>query len=205
MTTFDASAYNDLPFIADANARFESQLASAGLTRTQFFSKLAPLFLEAPYAGHYAACLIHRHYALNAGERMVTTGPSAKPSSNTSPNVVGERWASNGEVIEHKLTDDPASNPPGPPPEFFSKFKSILDAHGINTLGVCHASGKLADGFLFLESPGPGDREQVTTLVRRSSPELKHSFEAAWSPKINPEDGFYTMGCCCNCTEDCYR
>ncbi|KDR67423.1 hypothetical protein GALMADRAFT_1086292 [Galerina marginata CBS 339.88] len=203
MPAFETSAYNDLPFIADANARFENQLASAGLTRTQLFSKLAPLFLEAPYAGHYAACLIHRHYSLHSGERMVTTGTSARPSTETSLNVVGERWASNGEVIEHKFTDDPASHFPAPPPEFFAKFKSILDAHGIDILGVCYASGKLTDDYLFLESPGPGDREQVTTLVRRSSPELENSFEAAWIPKVNPEDGFYTMGGCCNCTSGC--
>ncbi|KDR71366.1 hypothetical protein GALMADRAFT_214011 [Galerina marginata CBS 339.88] len=187
MSTFDVSAYNDLPFIADANARFEDQLASAGLTRSQFFKKLAPVFLEAPYIGHYAACLIHRHYSLNDGERMVTNGPSARPSTETSANIVGERWASNGEVIEFKFTDDPASHAPHPPAEFFAKFKSIVDAHGIDMLGVCYAPGKLADDYLFLESPGPEDREQVTHLVHSSASENKHSFEASWIPNLSPD------------------
>ena len=205
MASFDVSAYNDLPSIAEADARLEDQLASAGLTRTQFFSKLTPVFLEAPYAGRYAACLIHRHYSLNDGERMVANGPSTKPSTDTSPNIVGERWASNGEVIEHKFTDDPASYPPPPPAEFFAKFKSILDAHGIDILGVCYAPSKFQDGFLYLESTGSGDREQITNLVHCSAPQLEHSFEAAWILKANPENGSYTMAKCCNCTVGCYK
>ena len=203
MASFDVSAYNDLPSIADADARLEDQLALAGLTRNQFLSKLTPVFLEAPYAGRYAACLIHRHYSLNGGERMVATGPSTKPSTDTSPNIVGERWASNGEVIEHKFTEDPASHPPPPPAEFFAKFKSILDAHGIDILGVCYAPSKYQDGFLYLESPGSGDREQVTALVHGSAPQLDHSFEATWILKANPENGSYTMILCSNCTVGC--
>ncbi|KDR77564.1 hypothetical protein GALMADRAFT_407778 [Galerina marginata CBS 339.88] len=204
MSTFDVSAYNALPFIAAANTRFEKQLETAGLTRTQFFTKLVPLFREASYAGNYSVCLIHRHYSLNDGERMVTTGDSAKPSMDTSENIVGERWASNGQVIEHKFTDDPASHPPPPPAEFFSKFKSIVDAHGVDILGVSYAPGKLEDDFLLLESPGPGDREQVTTVVHRLSEERKHGFEAAWIPRFDSKRGFYTMGGCSNCSPcDC--
>ena len=203
MASFDVSAYNDLPSIADADARLEDQLASAGLTRNQFFSKLTPVFLETPYAGRYAACLIHRHYSLNDGERMVATGPSTKPSTDTSPNIVGERWASNGEVIEHKFTEDPASHPPPPPAEFFAKFKSILDAHGIDILGVCYAPSKYQDGFLYLESTGSEDRERITTLVHCSALQLEHSFEATWMPKANPENESYAMGTCSNCTDGC--
>ena len=204
MASFNVSAYNELPSIAVANTRLEDQLASAGLTRDQFFSKLTPVFLEAPYAGRYAACLIHRHYSLNDGERMVGTGPSAKPSTDTSPNIVGERWDSNGEVIEHKFTEDPASHPPPPPAEFFAKFKSILDAHGIDILGVCYAPSKFQDGFLYLESAGSGDREQITSLVHSSAPQLEDSFEATWIPKVDSEDGSCTMHKCCNCTNGCY-
>jgi hypothetical protein len=197
MVSFDVTAYNNIPSVADADARFEEQLASAGLTRKQLFSDLAPLFLESPYGGRYAPCLIHRHYSLNDGERMVTTDHSSKPSTDISPKIVAERWSSSGEEVEHMFTDDPTSLPPPPPVDFVAKYKSILDSHAIDALGICYAPDKLADVFILTEANGLADRERVTTIIHHSARSNK-SYDVTWLVTRNP-DGLaviITASCC---------
>jgi hypothetical protein len=197
MGSFDIIAYNDLPFVSDADARFKEQLASAGLTRKQLLSDLAPLFLEPPYAGRYAACLIHRHYSLKDGERMVTTEHSTKPSTDTSAQIVAECWSSSGEEVEHRFIDDTTTLPPPPPVDFLAKYKSILDSYGIDVLGVCWAPDKVADGFIFAEVEGLEDRERVTTIIHHSARSDK-SYDVMWLVTRNP-DGvsvIITVGCC---------
>jgi len=197
MVSFDVTAYNKLAFVADADARFKEQLASAGLTREQLFSKLAPLFLESPSAGRYAICLIHHHYSLKDGERMVTIDHSTKPSTDTSPQIVAECWSSSGEEVEHRFTDDPTTLPPPPPVDFLAKYKSILDSHAIDVLGVCYAPDKPADGFISAESDGPGDRERVTTIIHHSA-RGDNSYDVMWLVTCN-SNGLcvvITAGCC---------
>lgn len=197
MSNFDIIAYNNLPFVADADARFKKQLASAGLTREQLLSELAPLFLESPYAGRYAACLIHRHYSLKDGERMATTDHSTKPSTDISPQIVAECWSSSGEEIEHRFTDDLTTLPPPPPVNFLAKYKSILDSYSIDVLGVCYAPDKVADGFIFAEVEGHGDRERVTNIIHHSARSDK-SYDVMWLVTRNPGgvSVIITVGCC---------
>jgi len=190
---FDVARYSNLPFVADADARFNEQLASAGLTREQLFSKLGPLFLGSPYA----ACLIHRHYSLNDGERMVTIGESTQPSTDTSRQIVAECWSSSGEEIEHRFTDGSTTLPPPPPFGFFTQYKIILDSHAIDVLGVCYAPDKLADGFIFSESGGLGDRERVTTIIHHSA-RSDHSYDVTWLVTCNT-DGVYEVTTACGC------
>jgi hypothetical protein len=206
MVSFDVTSYNNLPLVADADARFKEQLASAGLTREQLLSDLAPLFMEAPYAGLYAACLIHRHYSLKDGERMVTVDHSTKPSTDTSPQIVAECWSSSGEEVEHRFIDNLTSLPPPPPVDFLAKYKSILDSHAIDVLGVCYAPDKPADGFIFSESGGLGDRERVTIIIHHSD-RSGNSYDVIWLVTRDPDGPCRVIVACgCDgtgCVSDC--
>ncbi|PPQ98278.1 hypothetical protein CVT26_013522 [Gymnopilus dilepis] len=165
------ASYNALPLVQEADKRFEQQLASAGLSRDEFFAQLAPLFLDAGVAGQYAACLVHRHYLLMDGERMVTRGSSSRPASvDDSPNIVADSWLPTGEAFEYRYTTEPAIATP-PPKLFFDRFRSIMDKYRIDTVGICSAPDvtNLAPDFVLLERPGSHDREQVTNIVPRSS------------------------------------
>jgi len=200
MVHFDIKAYNNLPLIADADALFQKQLASAGITRSQLFLQLAPLFLQDGNAGRYAICLVHHHYDLKAGERMVTTGFSTKPSIDASDNIVPTSWLNTGEVVEFMFTPSPSALPPPPSAEFFAKFKSILATNNIDVLGVCYAANDLDDGFMLRESDGAGDRERVLSVVHNSTPMGADFYSASWIPKVNPDNGSYivVLGGCCN-------
>jgi hypothetical protein len=199
MSKFDVAAYNQLLLIHEADNRFNDQLASAGITRPELFSQLAPILLEGEHAGKYAICLLHRHYSLNKGERMVTNDLVTKPSTNTSPRVVAERWSCTGQEIEYRLINDPASLPPPPSSELLSKVKSILDAKGIDILGVCYAPEKLADGFEFMEVSGPGDRVQILSIVHVSTVDPYESYQAVWIAAVDPSDNTHVLRCGTNC------
>jgi len=210
----DTHAYNNLPLVSDADTIFDKQLASAGITRNQLFSKLAPLFLEGNNAGRYAACLIHHHYDLKLGERMVNNNLSTKPlavgsteSDSPSANIVAQIWLRTGEAVEYRVVPDPskATLPPPPPPKFFEKFRSLLDPIGINILGVCYADTDLENGFILQESDGPGDRERIFTIIHRSAKPAPGSFEVTWIPKYDEDGESYTMTCACNCTSGCHK
>jgi len=200
----DIDTYNNLPLVSDADALFNKQLASAGITRNQLFSKLAPLFVEDANAGRYAACLIHHHYDLKPGERMVTNNLSTKPleigSDSFSANIIAQIWLRTGEAIEYRVvTDSSTANlPPPPPAEFFEKFRSLLDPIGIDILGVCLADAELEDGFIWQESDGPGDRERIFTIIPRTAKPAPGYYEVTWIPKLD-KDGQSTMGCGTNC------
>jgi hypothetical protein len=199
---FGVAEYNKLLHISEADSLFEQQLVSAGITRGQLWSQLAPLFLEKTNVGRYAACLIHRHYLLKDGERMVTNGNSTRPSTDTSVNIVAERWLSTGQDIEYRFTDDPASLPPPPSANFLARFKSITDANGIDILGVCYSPPiqDLAPGFIFLEKAGLRDREQVITIVPYTS--LGNAYQACWVARVNVDDLSPSMFCGTSCASD---
>jgi hypothetical protein len=198
MNNFDFAAYNKLYRIPDANKRFNEQLAAAALTRGQLFSKLAPLFMQPEYAGKYAACLLHRHSDLQEGERMVTNNLVTKPSVEVSPHIVAERWSSTGEEIEHRFAKDPTSLSPPPPFEFLAKFKSILDANGIDNLGVTFAPDKLENGFVFFETPSD-NRTQLLSVVPKASIQATQVYQTMWIPTIDPDGQTSTMECSHNC------
>jgi len=204
MGKFDITTYNNLLPVKVANARFAQQLSTANITRKKLFSDLAPLFTDND--GNplpYGACLLHRHYSLNNGERMVANGNRTSPST-MSDNIVAERWFPNGDEVEHRFTDNPAYLPPPPSADFMASFSTIINAYGIDTLGVCYAPGadELAPGYVFLEKDGAGDREQITiTVTKQSLQDQLKSSEAAWVPTVNPDDHSVILACVHNCQE----
>jgi len=209
--------YNKLPLVFDAATLFDAQLASAGITRNQLFDKLAPLFVDGNGTSQYAACLIHHHYDLKPGERMVSTNLTTKPLAmestefNSSPvNVIAHCWLRTGEAIEYRLISEsnlPKSTqsfPPPPPAEFFGKFRALLEPMGIDVLGICYADSELEDGFISLETDGPGDRERVFTIIPRSEKPAP-GYEVTWIPKYSEDGQSYKMICACNCTDGCNK
>ena len=199
---FDTEAYNELPLVPDAIARFEKQLRAAGLNRTELFSELAPLFLvksaEGTKPGPYAVFLIHRHFELEPGERMVENNNITEPS-NSSLNIVPHIWLPTGQAIEFRRFIS-ESDPPLPPPptlEFISKFRSFLDKKGINTLGICYAN-TLEPGSYYLEEDGPRYRTRIVKLIHEPVAPTD-PYEVMWIPRYNPDSQYITMVWCCTC------
>ncbi|KAF8875342.1 hypothetical protein CPB84DRAFT_446990 [Gymnopilus junonius] len=180
MDDISASLYNALPLIQHSSARFDEQLASARLSRTEFFSELAPLFEEKGYTKQYAVCLVHRHFLLEEGERMVANNKSSAPTRDKSDNIIPERWLKTGEPFEYRVIDD--VNPLSPPPsvDFFAKFKSVLDRFAIDVLGICAIPrDELPPGYWLLETQGIGERELLTNRVPFAS-DVKSTFHSSW-------------------------
>ena len=176
---FSVQTYNQLLTIAEASSRFKKQLASACLTESEFFSKLAPLFSSE--RGPYSPCLIHHHFGLAEDERMVSYGNFSEPSKDTSPNIVPECWLSTGEEMEHRYVDDPSSIPPPPSADFFSKFKAILDKYEIDVIGVCYSPPLLKPEYIYLETLEHDSRLQIINQVLASSIDLATTTPSIWT------------------------
>lgn len=180
MGIFDVQAYNQLLIIDEADSQFKQQLSAAGISREDLFLQLAPLFAKKEQTGKkpYGICLLHRHYLLNDGERMVSSGNSIQPSTDKSPNIVADRWFASGQEFEHTCAEAPLYDIPS----FLSEFKAINDVHGINILGVTYIPDldNLGEEFTMFEEKGSKDREQITTIVRQSSLNPDTTIEATW-------------------------
>jgi hypothetical protein len=177
--------YNQLPSITEASFCFKTQLESAGLTDSQLFAELAPLFTEEK-SGPYSPHLIHHHFSLKERERMVSNGNRSAPSSDASTNIVPESWLSTGEDLEYRYVDDLGTIPPPPSATFLSQFKAILDKYGIDVLGVCYTPpvDDLPPGFTLLETLVPEERAQIINHVPQSSIDPATTFPSAWILKI---------------------
>jgi len=212
LNMFNTNVYNHLSSVSDADALFNKELASAGITRNQLFSQLAPLFVGTD-ASRYAACLIHHHYNLKPGELMVARKLSTKPlalasTRSWSDSIIAQCWLRTGDAIEYRIISDPSKStlPPPPTADLFKKFRSLLDPLGIDVLGICYADDELEDGFISQELDGPGDRERILTVIHRSARKVIGSdFEVMWIPKYNKEGQLFTMTCCSNCTKGCRK
>jgi len=164
-------------------------------------SPSCPIFYvsDANQSGPYAVYLIHRHYKLKRGERMVATDRSTRPSTESSPNIVPHIWSITGEAIKFRFVSDLSTIPPPPSPEFFSKFRPFLDEKLIDTLGVFYTENDLKDADIYEEGDFPGDRECIATTITESLAPTD-SYEVVWSPRYNPNFQNFIMAvrCCCN-------
>jgi len=200
MADITVQTYNKLHSISCSHERFIQQLKAACITQEQLFSELALFFQENDPSHDYALCLIHRHYSLNEGEKMVSNGDSIAPSMERTPNIIPERWFSNGDAMEYTYCKDLASQIPPPSPEFFAKFHSIVSFYNIDTLGVCYMSylKGLATDWIYLECSGTRDREQVVKIVPQYMAGDAHTYSAIWIPIRNPS-GMIAMRTCASC------
>jgi len=194
--TIDFEHYNKLPLLNVAINSFNQQLAAAYIDRDALFSQLAQLFYGTPYA----VSLIHRHFLLNSGERMVENNRSVKPSFDSSPNIVPQIWLRTGQAIEFQYISDPSTIAQPPSPAFFSTFNSILDRYGVDVLGISYRTDP-GRCYTYLEEDGPGDRERVVVLIGQELVPC-NAPEVTWIPMYT-ENHRLIMVACCNCTVNC--
>ncbi|KAF9557529.1 hypothetical protein CPC08DRAFT_710330 [Agrocybe pediades] len=184
MSRFSVSRYNNLPSIKEADEKFDRQLADAKISRHDFFSHLAKLFVEENRNANYSPCLLHKHHLLEEGEKMVTEGKSTKPSRDN--RVVAERWYPDGEEMEYVLANQLTQHisfPPPPSSEFMDKFRASTQQYGVDVLGVCLKLPweELPPNSLFLEMTGAKDREQVVEIVAIDSVVEENAYETSWN------------------------
>jgi hypothetical protein len=179
--------YNNLKLIWHASNQFQPTV-----DKVLQDPDLSTLFGEAPPV--FGVWLLHRHFKLDDGERMVAHD-SADPNivSITYPvkssdwsNVAPERWDPMGGELEYRNASTP---PPKPSIEFLNRFQAILDKNGAtNMLGVCLADTLqgLGEGEIFLEKTHKTlledpYRQQIVTKVQSSTPAPGlFIFPAAW-------------------------
>jgi hypothetical protein len=185
---FSIDTYNSLSSIQKGAGVFDDQLKSSGLTVRTLLDELEPLFSGGDNAGRYAIWILHRHFRLETGERMVAKGNITEPTTDISSLIVAERWNAKGEELEHRYVDDTDGVPPAPSPEFMSAFNAIMEAKKIDCLGVCVAPTtqemeKLQKGYVFLETTNHHGRKHVLNLVPADDLRTngKTTFKSCWT------------------------
>jgi len=206
---FSIDTYNSLPHIQKAVGVFNDQLNSSRLTVHTLLNELEPLFSRGDNAGRYAIWVLHRHFRLEFGERMVAKGHITEPTTEVSSHnrmIVAERWDAKGKELEYRYVDDTDSVPLPPSAEFMTEFKAIIDAKKIDCLGVCYdptkqEMEKVQEGYVFLETTNQheGGRKHVINLVLADDPRLKGEtvYRSTWT--MSGKDEF---NCTHNCLED---
>ncbi|PPR03561.1 hypothetical protein CVT26_006103 [Gymnopilus dilepis] len=192
---FDINLYNQLLSIAAASAALESKLASSGIALDTLLEKLRPLFCSDEHKGKYGLWLLHHHFDLDEGERMVKNGAVSQPTQDKSSNIVAERWTGTGDEVEHVYADSLGLNEvPSPPPQ---------DAYNIDCLGICSAPSdeelKMFNaGCMFVESCKQG-RKQILTAVSMGDLSLDGDsvFRTTWSLSSD-----WRLNCSHSCTVD---
>jgi len=187
---FSIDTYNSLPSIQKGTRIFDGQLKSSGLTVRTLLDELEPLLSGGDNAGRYGIWIVHRHFRLETGERMVAKGNITEPTTDPSRTIVAERWNAEGEELEHRYVDDTDGVPPPPSPEFMTEFRAIMEAKKIDCLGVNFAPTKqemekLQEGYVFLETTNQheGGREHVLNIVPVDDPRFKNemTFQSCWT------------------------
>ncbi|PPR03560.1 hypothetical protein CVT26_006102 [Gymnopilus dilepis] len=169
------------------SASLDSKLASSGVTLDILLEKLAPLFCNDEPKGKYGIWLLHHHFDLEQGERMVKKGSISEPTIDQSSNIVAERWSGGGDELEHVYAHNSNDIPLPPSPEFLKQFQEIISAYNIDCLGICASPSQdevelMKAGYAFLETCNPG-RKQILTALPVGDPSLDDAsvYRAAWS------------------------
>ncbi|PPQ74469.1 hypothetical protein CVT26_001107 [Gymnopilus dilepis] len=186
--------YNQLPLIFEASRQFKDNLASTGHTVGSLLAELQDLFDDPRYKGKYGVWLLHRHFELNTGERMVKRdehiddGKSPKnyrtvtePTADQASNIVAERWSPFGDELEHAYTAEGSNLTPAPDAYFFQEFHRIMVVNNIvgqdnvPRLGIClYPSPEVLEivdsGYFIVERTNPKDprRLHVVTAVAKN-------------------------------------
>ncbi|PPQ90186.1 hypothetical protein CVT25_013316 [Psilocybe cyanescens] len=220
MAKFDVASYNELPMIWDAHRLLSKQLADDKPGRLDaLIEALAPLFLTGDERFKFGICIMHRHFDLKDGERMVTVPETdeenlnrvaiTQPSTDTSSNIVAERWMFDGKEFEHAVVDDPTSITP-PSDEFFEEFRRICKSfgNGVDILGICANNMSVIQrhDIFFLELLHPDPTKDRTQAIEQMGPDFVPTStmrQSAWVPvavlKDAASDEFVIMKCVHNC------
>jgi hypothetical protein len=194
LSSFNSQFYNNLLSISDADSAF--------VDRDKLFAKLAPLFSREEYKGKYEVCLVHHHFDLKPGERMVSHGlislPMSAPSSDD-PAIVPERWTAYGEVFEFRMVNSQHEVVPPPPASLLEEFRQMVGKHA-SILGICLAGDHLPEDQVYWETTNDHIARSHVLEIKERVDLVNHKnlFETCWRPE---SDGSRTaMACCVVCT-----
>lgn len=125
-------------------------------------------FLKHGVEKTFSACIVHRHFDLNPGERNIEENNQAVASTNFN-NIHACSWLFyQGKLFPYEFK---RGGPlPKPPTEFITELGSVLQSSGLcDIIGV----QVYEDGIVGLESTDHENRISTTTNYPEEAPELK--------------------------------
>ena len=189
LPSFDFQFYNSLLSISDADSAF--------VDRDELFSKLAPLFSREEYRGKYEVCLVHHHFDLKPGERMVSQGLISLPMSSPAddPTIIPERWTAYGVAFEFRKVNSQQEILPPPPASLLEEFRECIGKR-TSVLGVCLAVDRLPEGQVYWETTDDHIARSHVLEIKEQVDLVSHGdlFETCWRPE---NDGSRTVMACC--------
>jgi len=179
---YSASAFNTLPSLHDADAQFNESNAA-----TVVNSILANIFTKHLVDGLLGVQLLHRHFQLSEGERLVDVGGASVPwidlgSEGLSSRILPVSWAFEGDSYHpYEFQFVPPTEElqvPDIPEPFFVEFNDVLKAHNLQgVLGV--RSLKKRGGKPEMEITN--GRTNVTFDYDPTAAENETAIEASWA------------------------
>ncbi|RXW14360.1 hypothetical protein EST38_g11491 [Candolleomyces aberdarensis] len=198
----DHIGYNNLLVITEADKTFTS--------RQQWFQKLAPLLGRAEVREKYNLCLVHRHFNLQPGERMVATGlvtqPEIVPTSDSAPSdIIPSSWTADGIPFEWKRIKTLEEIVAPPPAELVQEFSEVVGEGSV--LGLSLAQDPLPEGEIWCEHPNPDLRQHILEIQTVEALSGGGASDTCWKVKISSDGGqaevIFVNGC--KCTNDGHK
>jgi len=154
-----AAFYNSLLIVEDA---------AAALNRVEdrrtIFEELTRLLARYPNGARSGAqfgiCLVHRHFELDDGEKMVSHGNITQPQSQPRSPPIGlyraSRWTAEGKPFEF-TRDETKPLPDDLPP----KFQTIVNKYNVEVLGLHHVKDPTLPRGVGIERTDPSTRRHI--------------------------------------------
>jgi hypothetical protein len=179
---YSSSAFNTLPSLHDADAKFKERNVAAIMN-----SVLAGIFTKHNVDDFLGVQLLHRHFSLDNDERLVDVGGASVPWSNDGSEALDSRilpvsWAFEGDTYHpYEFRFVPPAQElcePDVPEPFFFEFNEALKAHNLQgVLGI--RSLKTSYG----KKPGmeiTKGRSNITYDYDSDAAEDDNAIEASW-------------------------
>ena len=155
-----AAFYNSLLIVQDA---------AAALNRVEdrrtIFEELTRLLARYPNGAgsgaQFGICLVHRHFRLYNGEKMVSDGDIARPQSQPGSPPIGDlypasRWTAEGKPFEF-TRDETKPLPDDLPP----KFQAIVNKYDVKVLGLYYVEDPTLSRGVGIERLDSGTRSHI--------------------------------------------
>lgn len=199
--------YNKLPLINEAYAILRQELkADPSVSNDKLMlpvlqdPEVRSLFCDGIPGendqGLFDIWIVHRHFALEMGERMVSTGNISTPTPQDSTHFA-DRWDLSANEIEFvRVSEGEVSTQRAPSGIFAKAFQELMSRKfGVSCLGLCLApSAKLPPGFFYLETIDTKTRSQIVEVLPTSNTVtdlLARTYRSTWSvldPDNNQQD-----------------
>lgn len=162
ISAFNTDHFNQLPLIESA--------AAAMAETTAHLTRLGAIFRRCRVERQFGLALLHRHFHIDSGERMVhrivTGGIESRPERIDNAQAVVWR-IENGHAIPIEFADVAPDKLPPFPPEFVAELSAALEADGLsNTLGLVVLSGLFECACHYAEASD--EKLRVSVRARRN-------------------------------------